>query len=154
MTIATELEPVEVRVAEMRPVPSQPDNPLFAAILSEVGGTRGSSVVMRKPEADGLSLHLRGIPTGRPMTYTFMVGLVRALGGQVIEACITAADERTIYASATVQGPNGHQILDARPSDALNHALRTGAPIRVTPEALKGLQQVDLAGGSPPIEWV
>jgi len=49
MTIATELEPVEVRVAEVRPVPSQPDNPLFAAILTEMGGTRGWSVVMRKP---------------------------------------------------------------------------------------------------------
>ncbi len=154
MTIATELEPVEVRVAEVRPVSSQPDNPLFAAILTEVGSTRGWSVVMRKPEADNLSLHLRPIPTGRPMTYTFMAELVRALGGQVVEARITAADEGTIYASATVEGPNGQQILDARPSDALNLALRTGAPIRVAPEALKGLQQVDLAGGSPPIDWV
>lgn len=45
---------MEVRVAEVRPVSSQPDDPLFAAILSEMGGTRGWSVVMRKPEADSL----------------------------------------------------------------------------------------------------
>jgi bifunctional DNase/RNase len=45
-----------------------------------------------------------------------------------------------------VEGPNGQQMLDARPSDALNLALRTGAPIRVAPEALQALQRVDVAG--------
>ncbi len=154
MTIATELEAVEVRVAEVRPVPSQPENPLFAAILAEVGGGRGWLVVMRKPEADNLALHLRGVWTERPMTYSFMAALVGALGGRVLEARITAADGRTIFASATVDGPNGRQVLDARPSDALNLALRTGAPIRVAPEALTSLQKVDLARGSPAIEWV
>lgn len=154
MATATELEAVEVHVVEVRPVPSKPDNPLFAAILGEVGGGREWAVVMRKPEADNLALHLRGTPTGRPMTYTFMAALVGALGGRVLEARITDADGRTIYASATVEGPTGRQILDARPSDALNLAMRTGAPIRVAPEALKGLPRVDLTGGSPPIEWV
>lgn len=154
MATATELEAVEVRVAEVRPVPSQPDNLLFAVILAEVGGSRAWSVVMRKPEADHLAMHLRSIPTERPMTYTFMAELVGALSGQVIEARIRDADERTIYASVTLEGPSGRQMLDARPSDALNLALRTGATIRVAPQALRGLRQVDGAGGSPPMEWV
>jgi bifunctional DNase/RNase len=85
MLTATELEAVEVRVAEVRPAASQPDNPLFAAILAEVGGSRAWSVVMRKPEADNLVLHLRGTLTERPMTYTFMAALVGALDGRVLE---------------------------------------------------------------------
>ena len=154
MATATDLEAVEVRVAEVRPVRSQPDHTLFAAVLSEVVGTRAWAVVMRKPEADNLVMHLRGTRTERPMTCTFMAELVRALGGRVLEARVTAADDKTIYANVTFEGLNGRQVVDARPSDALNLALRTGAAIRVAHEPLKNLQQVDTGSGAPPIEWL
>jgi bifunctional DNase/RNase len=37
---------------------------------------------------------------------------------------------------AVVEGPSGTRELDARPSDILNLALLTGAPIRVDPEVI------------------
>ena len=62
---------------------------------------------------------------------------------------LSADDPEVIYANVTVEGLNGRPVVDARPSDALNLALRTGLPS----EAIKDLQQVELGGGAPPIEW-
>lgn len=81
-----------------------------------------------------------------------MAELVRALGGRLVEARITASDGRTIYASAIVDGPHGRQVIDARPSDALNLALRMGAPIRVAREALSNLRRVERED-EPPCAW-
>jgi|SRR5579859_4245789 len=97
-------------------------------LSGRVVGSRAWAVIMRKAEADNLAVFLQGMQTQRPMTYTFMAELVRALGGRALEARITAADPKTIYANLTFEGLNGRQVVDARPSDALNLALRTGLP--------------------------
>jgi bifunctional DNase/RNase len=145
---------VEVRVAAVKPAPSQPDNPLFAAILEEVGGPRRMRVVMRKPEADGIAMHLQNMPTARPVTHALMAGLVHALGGRLVEARITRTASHTIYAATVVEGIQGRHVLDARPSDAINLALRVGAPIRVNPAVLEAMQLPESQGGSPGIQWV
>ena len=154
MAIAAGPRPVELRVADVQPAPSQPDNPLYAAILEEVGGPRRIRIVMRKPEADAIALHVQALPTMRPLTYAFMAGLVQALGGRLAEARITRTDGQTIYAAVVVEGPLGTHTLDARPSDAINLALRAGAPIRIEPAALEALCNAELQERAPGIEWV
>jgi len=49
----------------------------------------------------------------------------------VPEVRITRLTAGVFYAAVTVQGPAGPQEVDARPSDAVNLALVTGAPIRI-----------------------
>jgi hypothetical protein len=39
-------------------------------------------VVMRKPEADSIAMHLQNMQTKQPMTYSFMAVAVQALGDQ------------------------------------------------------------------------
>ena len=42
----------------------------------------------------------------------------------------------TFYATVTVEGGGEPQEIDARPSDALNLAVRTGAPVYVAAEVI------------------
>ena len=43
---------------------------------------------------------------------------------------ITRLTEPVFYASVVIDGPAGRHEIDARPSDAVNLAMVTGAPIR------------------------
>jgi bifunctional DNase/RNase len=60
-----------------------------------------------------------------------------AFGGRLAESRVTRSDAATIYAAAVVSGPHGTSTLYARPSDAINLALRLRAPIRVDPAAVE-----------------
>lgn len=154
MVITAGPQPIEVRVAAIEPARTrQAGDPLFAVVLEEIGGTRRMSVVMRKPETDSIAMHLQNMATARPMTYSFVAGLIHALGGRLIEGRITRFDGQTIYASAVVSGSQGTQVLDARPSDVINLALRVGAPIRVEPAVLEAMQTTHSPGEPPGIEW-
>ena len=85
------------RVATLEPADtSTAGNPLFAVILEEIGGPRRLRVVMQKPGADGIAVHLQGMSIDRPMTYAVMSNLVEALGGQLLESRITRTDGATI----------------------------------------------------------
>jgi bifunctional DNase/RNase len=70
------------------------------------------------------------------MAYQFMTSLLEATGGRLAEARVTRLEDGTFYGLAVVEGPSGTSEIDARPSDLLNLALLTGAPIRVDPEVL------------------
>jgi len=115
------------------------DNPLFTVFLEEVGGTRRMPVVMRKAEADAIAAHLQQMQTSRPLTYAFMAEVVHALGGHVVEARITRTDGQTIYTSAVISGHEGTRVIDARPSDAINLALRCDAAVRVDPSVFEAM---------------
>jgi bifunctional DNase/RNase len=154
MAIAAAPQPIELRVADVQPVPSQPGNPLYAAILEELGGTRRVRIVMQKPGADAIALHLQALPTSRPLTYAFMADLLQALGGRLLEVRITRTDGQTIYATAVVESALGTHTLDARPSDAINLALRLGAPIRVEPATFAALPSADDPWPTPGVQWV
>jgi len=77
------------------------------------------------------------------MAYQFMTSLLEAAGGRLAEARVTRLDDGTFYGVAVVDGPAGTREVDARPSDILNLALLTGAPIRVDPAVLAEASQSD-----------
>jgi uncharacterized protein len=50
----------------------------------------------------------------------------------VTQITVLRLEDSTFYAAITVQQPGGGTVeIDARPSDAINLAVRTGAPIFV-----------------------
>jgi bifunctional DNase/RNase len=70
----------------------------------------------------------------RPPTIAFAANLLKAVGGRVREVVITKLDAAEIfYAIAVVDHGRKQATVDARPSDAINLALSTGAPISVDP---------------------
>jgi bifunctional DNase/RNase len=68
----------------------------------------------------------------------------------VAEVRVTRLAEGIFYALVIVDGPAGRHEIDARPSDAVNLAVLTGAPIRVD-NAL--LDDPDAHGGAHRRLW-
>jgi bifunctional DNase/RNase len=86
------------------------------------------------------------------MSPQFAAGLLRALGGRIrqvrIDRLITAHGGKAYGSTVEVEGPAGVELVDARPSDALNLAALIPAPILVAPEVLAEAQG-RLEGDSP-----
>jgi uncharacterized protein len=136
MTPATAVGYVEMRIAKV--VGLAADDELFDyVVLDEVAGDRHLAIEIGQPEAFSLAARLGGITWPRPMTYQFVAALVHALGGRVRQMRIDRVVEEAYVATVEVEGPPGVQLVDARPSDALNLAVLVGAPIFVAPEVLQ-----------------
>jgi bifunctional DNase/RNase len=79
-------------------------------------------------EAAALGFSLQGIEFPRPMTYQLMAALVAASGSAVRSVRVTGVRDGVFYAEVMLRGGT---VVDARPSDALNLAAITGAPVAV-----------------------
>lgn len=110
-------------------------------VLRERNGNRHLPIWVGAPEGHALASRLQEARFPRPMTADLMVEIVRVLGGQVRGVAITRLEDDTFYGSISL----GDAEVDARPSDALNLAVRTGAPIRVA-EAVLDAASVDREG--------
>jgi RNA polymerase sigma factor (sigma-70 family) len=138
MTAGTASGPVAMRVTEVRRQAAGGDRPeKLAIVLDEQAGQRRLAIWVGSFEALSIAFALEGTELPRPMAYQFMSALLEAAGGRLAEARVTRLDDGTFYAVAVVDGPGGRRELDARPSDALNLALVTGAPILVDPQVLE-----------------
>jgi bifunctional DNase/RNase len=138
MTAGTATGPVAMRVTEVRRQAADGDRPeKLAIVLDEQPGQRRLAIWVGSFEALSIAFALEGTELPRPMAYQFMSALLEAAGGRLAEARVTRLDDGTFYAVAVVDGPGGRRELDARPSDALNLALVTGAPILVDPAVLE-----------------
>jgi RNA polymerase sigma factor (sigma-70 family) len=100
-------------------------------VLAEREGDRLLPIWIGAPEGDALALRLSGDSTLRPMTFDLMAELVRAAGGRIDHVTVTALRETTFYATVAVAVDGRTDEVDARPSDAINLAVRVGASILV-----------------------
>jgi RNA polymerase sigma factor (sigma-70 family) len=120
----------EVSVTDIRC--SEDSDPLsrkHVIMLDERDGPRRLPIWVGPTEATVLALSLQAVETPRPLTYQLAAALIAACGSGVSEVRITRLTGEVVYAVVVVDGPAGRQEVDARPSDAVNLALVTGAPI-------------------------
>lgn len=135
-TVASDL--VEMRVANVWRLSAEGDLPRrHVVMLAEVGGARRFQIWIGQQEGHALALHLEHVELPRPFAHDLIVSLVHAVGGHVREVRITRLADTTFYAEIVVEGPQGVQSVDARPSDALNVALLANVPIRVATAVLE-----------------
>jgi RNA polymerase sigma factor (sigma-70 family) len=141
---ATTTGPVTMRVTEVRRQPGDPERQEKTAILlREEAGERRLCIWVGGFEGLQVAFALEGTELPRPMAYQFMTSLLEAAGGRLVEARVTRLDDGTFYGVAVVEGPAGSREVDARPSDVLNLALLTGAPVRVDPAVLAEASESD-----------
>ena len=134
---ATTTGPVTMRVTEVRRQPGEgTGGPRRRRSCSRRRGERRLCIWVGAFEGLQVAFALEGAELPRPMAYQFMTSLLEATGGRLAEARVTRLDDGTFYGVAVVEGPAGTREVDARPSDVLNLALLTGAPIRVDPGVL------------------
>jgi bifunctional DNase/RNase len=103
-------------------------------LLEEHDGVRRLPIWIAAPEATELAMHLHEVDRIRPGTYRFAADLLAAAGSGLQEVRIVRLAEEIFYAEAVLEGG---VAVDARPSDALNLALVTGAPVLVEEAVLQ-----------------
>jgi RNA polymerase sigma factor (sigma-70 family) len=129
------VEDVLVRVSEDDPFKPATDQRIV--VLREREGDRFVPIWMGAAEGDALAYRLTGGSPVRPLTSDLMVELLRATGGTIVQVAITALREEVFYGSVAVRVDGRVEELDARPSDAMNLAVRVGAPILVDEAVLE-----------------
>jgi len=88
-------------------------------------------------EADSILRQLQNVEPPRPMTYELMKNVITQMGGVVDKVIINDLRDSTYYAEVHVLQGNNLLIIDSRPSDAINIALRFSAPIFVEESVLE-----------------
>jgi len=100
-------------------------------LLREVKGDRVLPVFIGTAEASTIAYALEGIQYVRPLTVDLMRNLIVGMNGKVGRVLITKLENDTFYAELVIETGDRLIAIDARPSDAVGLALRTGAPIYV-----------------------
>jgi bifunctional DNase/RNase len=153
MVTPTDAGFVEMRLTKVVGLSMSPDDgPSYCIVLEGVSQDRQLPIEIGPAEAFNLSATLTGAELARPMSPQFAAGLLRALGGRVrqvrIDRLITASGGTAFGSTVEVEGPSGVELVDARPSDALNLLALLPAPIFVAPEVLAEAQ-ARMEGDSP-----
>ncbi len=93
-------------------------------------------IFIGEPEAIAIDMALRGYIPKRPLTHDLLVNVLETLGVKVEKVTIDALIDNiylaTIVLSEERNGKKIYHHVDARPSDSIAIALRTGAPIYVS----------------------
>jgi RNA polymerase sigma factor (sigma-70 family) len=129
MTAADEPQWREVSVAGVRRAGDGPERK-HLMLLEERDGAGRLPIWIGPAEATAMALQLESAEWPRPMTYNLTASLLHAAGSPLREVRITRLIPPVYYATVIVDGPDGPQEVDARPSDAVNLALVTSVPIR------------------------
>jgi RNA polymerase sigma factor (sigma-70 family) len=125
----------------------------FIVILQDEAQEKILPIWVGQAEGTAIAMGLRAYPTQRPMTFDFLAHLLDALGATLEEARVEVLKETVFYGIAKVRMGNrgahgsraahGSQVkeVDARPSDVLALAVRTGSPIYVAEEVMQQASQ-------------
>jgi bifunctional DNase/RNase len=112
-------------------------------VLREVEGQRVLPIWVGVFEANAIALQVENVQTPRPMTHDLLKSVIDKLGGHVERIVVCELKENTFYATLHVLSAKGVLEVDARPSDAIALALRSGARIFVDEAVIQGARSVE-----------
>lgn len=105
-------------------------------ILREAETERYLPIWIGSWEAQSIAMRLQGVEAERPLTHDLLTTMLVDLGVTVRHILVSDLADETFRARIVlVQGGDDYEI-DARPSDAIALAVRTGAPIFATEAVL------------------
>lgn len=99
-------------------------------------------------EASAIATELENIQLARPMTHDLLKHILESVEVSVKKVEVNDLSDNTFYARLTLVRGGKDIIIDARPSDAIAIALRTGAPIFVAKKVIDKSRKIDLAEDS------
>lgn len=134
---------------------SQLQSGAYAVILAERHGPLRLPIVVGGAEAQAIAIKIEGITPPRPMTHDLLASLMHAYGLELLEVFIHKFEDGIFSSELTFINRDGDEVqLDARTSDAIAIAMRTGAPIYTTEAILteNGFTMETAEGSEPPAE--
>lgn len=111
-------------------------SPQRIVVLREEDGERHIPIWVGPYEAEALTLSLRGTDVPRPLTHDLLKNMIDALGASVSRIIISDLRDEIFYATIVLTLDGETIEVDGRPSDAINLAVRTSAPIFVAEHVL------------------
>jgi uncharacterized protein len=96
-------------------------------------------------EANAIATRLQGVAPERPLTHDLFANALEQLGVKVRRVIVSSLSDETFHATLDLELDGRAYSIDARPSDALALAVRTGVRIFAATEVL------DRAGVEPEI---
>jgi bifunctional DNase/RNase len=120
---------VPVRVASIGFDP-QVQSPVVLLVESE-SPSRKLPIWIGMFEARSIALALGQVPQARPNSHDLLASVLKELGGHLARVVITELREGTYYAELALERDGRVRPIDARPSDAIALAVRTGTPLFV-----------------------
>ncbi|CAL8974910.1 putative protein [Propionicimonas sp. T2.31MG-18] len=139
---------IEVRIASLAVDSRGQPVVVLAPASAEQGARRLLPIWIGVPEATAIMLAVAGEAPSRPQVYDLMTTLLDRLDADVEKVVVTRLEGGTFFAEITLATPSGHEVVDARPSDSIALAVRTGAPVFVAEAvfAEAGMPDADGAG--------
>ena len=112
-------------------------------ILRDGEGQRILPIWVGVFEANAIALQIENVQTPRPMTHDLLKNVIQDLSAQVERVVVTELKENTFYAVIHLRADGHPVVVDARPSDAIALALRSGAPIFVDEAVIASARSVE-----------
>ncbi|MEA3350985.1 MAG: bifunctional nuclease family protein [Chloroflexota bacterium] len=112
-------------------------------ILRELETERYLAIWVGVYEAEHLTIALQDINVSRPLTYDLFLNMLESLDAQILRVEVVSLRDETFYGNVVLEINGQVSSIDARPSDAINLAVRYNAPIFVAREVM------DVAGITP-----
>ncbi len=129
-----------VRVEGVRLDP-RTDSPVLSLVENGADGRR-LNIWIGDFEARSIAQALGREPIVRPNSHDLLKNVFERLDGEVQRILVTELRESTYYALIELELHGRSLRIDARPSDAIAVALRTGAPVLVSESLLVGSREI------------
>lgn len=107
-------------------------NGAFALLLAEEDGPMRIPVIIGAPEAQSIAIRMEGVKPPRPLTHDLFVSFAHCFGVRLLEVFIYKFEDGIFSSEMTFSDGEREITIDARTSDAVAIAMRTGAPIFTT----------------------
>jgi len=118
--------------------------------LQETGGDRVLPLWVGPSEAHAILVGQGEANVPRPLTHELAHRVIDAMGGRMLKVIVTDVKDSVYHARVLLQGAEEVVSIDARPSDGLALAVRTGCRVfvdealdTVTVESLEGMPPED-----------
>jgi bifunctional DNase/RNase len=113
-------------------------------LLRDADNQRVLPIWVGPVEANAIALQIENISTPRPMTHDLLRNLMTELGAHLRRVVISDLRESTFFAFLELGIGDQRMLVDARPSDALALALRTGSPVFVDARVLENAKSIEV----------
>ena len=131
---------MQIRGLMLDPVTNVP-----IVVLRDTDNQRVLPIWVGPVEANAIALQIENIAPPRPLAHDLFRRLVAAVGARVTRVVITELKGSTYYAYLELSREGERVLIDARPSDAIAIALRTGSPVFVTPAVIEQAQSLEVS---------
>jgi bifunctional DNase/RNase len=130
---------------KVRGIAVDPGLKIPMVILTDDDEKRYLPIPIGVAEATAIFIQLQEQVIPRPMTHDLLKNIIENLGAKVAKVLVNDIHQNTFFARVFLDlGPAAEKMeIDARPSDAIALALRTGSPIFVAEKVVVNATIVD-----------